>query len=147
MQPDAGGPPDTDRIGGAACGGIEYPPKAFYGVNILSPGVDQVGYAPTGTVELAAKLGPAASLRIRLSHITGSRWSAQPGGDYRTMDLSFDPHEQLLEAKLAGQMNETTMFFYGGGRLMIEYFECGADVPNGMKFLAWGNGSNEGGVP
>jgi hypothetical protein len=147
MHPDARQPEDTGRLGGAACGGIDYPVKGFYGDNILAPTLDQVGYAPTGTIELAARLAATASLRLKLTHVMGARWSAQPGGDYRTMEVSSDPHVQLLEAKFSGQMNETTMLFFGGGRLLIEYFECGATEPSGSKILYWGNGSNEGGVP
>jgi hypothetical protein len=143
---DSSGPVDIGRLGGAACSGIDYPAKGFYGDNILAPNLNSVGFAPMGTVEVAAKLGPSASLQVQLTHIQGSRWSAQ-FDQFRVKEVATDPHTQLLEAKFAGQMNETTMFFFGGGRMRIDYFECGSTTPSGTKFLSWGNGVDEGGAP
>src|SRR5207344_676448 len=69
---DSGVTLDVSNVGGAACGGVEYPATGFYGENILYPPYSWV--TPGAQIEMAAKLGPAAAVRIKMTLISGSVW-------------------------------------------------------------------------
>jgi hypothetical protein len=133
---DGSVPVDVGSLGGAACGGIEYPVEGFGGPNILVPSFEQAK-PPGEPYVIAAKLAPSASLVIAfllVTPLTEGTYGVEGGGDFRAKGIG--PTSVLFEAKLPGQ-NERGMAFRGDGRAVIEYFECGATTPTGTKMLYW----------
>jgi hypothetical protein len=137
--PDGSVPVDVGNLGGAACGEIEYPAAGFYGPNLLDPSLDHLKSDVTGSeVEVAAKLGPNASLTIALLVVIpfADGISIESDGDFhaRTIDALGS---MILVPKFQGQLNERGLVFRNPGRLVVEYFECGATTPTGTKMITW----------
>jgi hypothetical protein len=130
--------PDASNLGGAACGGISYPPVGFYGENILFIPYEKV--TPGAKIEMGAKLATEASLRIRMTLLSGSVWFVTGSGDWRHTVFDFATGVQTFQNQDSGRMIEHIMMFPDSGRALIEYFECDAVSPSGMKFLTWGAG-------
>jgi hypothetical protein len=134
-------PTDVSKLGGAACGGIDYPKAGFYGENIIY--VPYTKVTPGAQIEMAAKLNQGASLRIRLTRVSGAIWLI--GGqavEWRNTEYDQVTGVQLFEAPDMGRSDEETFQFPAIGKLLVEYFECGSTTPTGTKFLTW-----EGGPP
>jgi hypothetical protein len=136
---DANMATDVGRLGGAACGGIGYPAAGFYGENFLVPTYLTVNQA--SSMEMAAKLAVGASLRVKLTRISGAIWwiSGQ-GSDWRFTQYDFATGEQMFEAPDTSRTDETTFTFPDSGKVLVEYFECGSSTPTGSKVLSWTGG-------
>jgi hypothetical protein len=136
---DANIPTDVSRLGGASCGGIEYPQTGFYGENFLDPSYVTVN--ENAQMEMAAKLGVGASLRIRLTRVSGSVWYiGTPATEWRASAYDHATGVQLFEAPDMGRSDEETFLLPDSGSLLVEYFECGATTPTGVKILSWSGG-------
>jgi hypothetical protein len=138
---------DVGNLGGAACGGIEYPETAFYGTNVLYPSFSYaVSKSGPGNYDFAAKLAPGASLDIRLTNSLYRAADGNPrpaavwvfsGVDWRYLPYDYDTGVQLFEAADSGRSIEMQFGFQGSGWALVEYFECGSSVPTGTKILYW----------
>ena len=141
---------DVGNLGGAACGGIEYPETAFYGTNVLYPSFSQaISQFPANNYDFAAKLATGASLQIRLTNsppyrnadgnpYPASVWEVS-GVEWRFTTYDYDTGIQLFEAADSGRSIEMQFGFRGNGSALVEYFECGSSVPTGTKILYWNN--------
>lgn len=142
---DAGVTEDVSQLDAAACG-VTYPATGFYGDNILLPRYRQV--TAGGPTEMAAKLGPNAVIRIKMTLISGSVWWI--GGqheDWLSTPFNFSTGVQIFQAQDPGRTVEDSFQFPGNGRALVEYFECGSETPTATKLLLWGNGISDSGVP
>jgi hypothetical protein len=132
---------DVGKLGGAACGGIEYPVSGFYGDNILVPSYDSIRVRRGESVEIAAKLPPGAALTIKMTWIEGpGGWSDELGTDFlvKTIPGPVSPiFTQVFQAKVSGQLVENGLRFADKGRTIVEYYECGSATPNGTKIVSW----------
>ena len=141
---DSGAPavPDgsTNQLGGAACGGIEYPVSGFYGDNFLHSTYVTVNQA--APVSMVAKLNVGASLRIKMTLRSGTPWLIHPlTSEWRASLYDFAANSQLFEAPDTGRSDEMRFEFPEQGEALVEYFECGSSTPTGSKVLSWGGGS------
>jgi hypothetical protein len=139
---DAEVPFDVGNLGGAACGGIEYPATGFYGDNILVPSYASLRSTQrSADFEIAAKLPPGAALRIEMTWVDGTGgWGDEANGDF-LFKITRGPvplmFTETLEAKESGKLVEHGLQFSGTGRAALEYYECGATTPSGTKMIDW----------
>jgi len=137
---------DVSNIGGAACSGIDYPANGFYGENLLYGPYSWV--TPGAQLEMAAKLGPSAAVRIKMTLLSGGTWFiGGMSGDWRFTQFDFNTGVQSFQAPDPGRTVETTFMFIANGRALLEYFECGSTTPTGSKLILWGNGISDSGAP
>lgn len=135
---------DVSHLGGAACGGIEYPATGFYGENFIFPSYSWV--TPGAQMEMAAKLGQNAAIKIRMTLISGSIWNFT-GSDWRFTKFDMTTGMQTFQASDPGRTYEEEFSFPGNGRALVEYFECGSATATGSKLVLWGNGISDSGAP
>jgi hypothetical protein len=137
---DANGQTDVGNLGGAPCGGIDYPPSGFYGDNILLPSYDSIRVKNGEAVEIEANLPMGAALLIKMYWLDGpGGWSDEPSGDFfaKTTPGPGNAFVQEFQSKASGRVVEHGLRFAGDGHARVEYYECGSSTPNGTKVIDW----------